>query len=115
MNEFIYFRKFQFKNIVGEIGDFVLISNADSAEPDTEGGCDAARIVGLYEDSTNSRDPFRARVQWYSRPNDLPVSCFNNIEPIQFLEKEVKFCVVISTSKITFSLLSKVLINTDTI
>lgn len=89
LNEFICSRKFQFKNIVGEIGDFVLISNADSAEPDTEGGCDAAHIIALYEDTTNSNDPFRARVQWYSRPGDLPASCFKNSEPIKFLENEV--------------------------
>lgn len=67
----------------------MLISNADSAEPDTEAGCDAARIISLYEDSTNSSDPFRAKVQWYSKPGDLPASCFNTSEPIEFLEKEV--------------------------
>lgn len=101
-NDLTYSRKFQFKKIVAEIGDFVLISNADSAEPDTESGCDAARIIALYEDTTNSSDPFRARVQWYSRPSDLPTSCFNNSEPIQFLEKEVRmlfsFCLGFSVT-----------------
>lgn len=82
-------RKFQFGNITGSIGDYVLISNADAAEPDTEAGCDAARILSLYEDRTNSNDPFRAKVQWYSWPSNLPNWCFNNMDTIKFLEKEV--------------------------
>ncbi|XP_075981125.1 origin recognition complex subunit 1 [Anticarsia gemmatalis] len=86
---FHFYEKFQFGNIVAGIGDFVLVSNADAAEPDTEGGCDAARILSLYEDKTNNSNPFRAKVQWYSRPGDLPNSCFSNMEPISFFENEV--------------------------
>ncbi|CAB3229047.1 unnamed protein product [Arctia plantaginis] len=86
---FHFYEKFQFGNITASIGDYVLVSNADAAEPDTEAGCDAARILSLYEDRTNSNDPFRAKVQWYSWPNDLPNWCFNNIDTISFLEKEV--------------------------
>ncbi|XP_053614639.1 origin recognition complex subunit 1 [Plodia interpunctella] len=88
-NSFYYYEKFQFQQIVAGIGDFVLISNADAAEPDTEDGCDAARIVALYEDRSNNNDPFRAKVQWYSKPSDLPASCFNNMEPLLFAEREV--------------------------
>ncbi|XP_063830342.1 origin recognition complex subunit 1 isoform X1 [Ostrinia nubilalis] len=88
-NSFQYYEKFQFKNIIAEINDFVLVSNADAAEPDTEEGCDAARILSLYEDSSNKHDPFRAKVQWYSKPADLPNSCLNKMDPISFLEKEV--------------------------
>lgn len=86
---FYLFRKFQFKDIIAEVGDFVLISNADAAEPDTEGGCDAARILLLYEDTSNNNDPFRAKVQWYSRHNDLPKECLNHCDNIKFLDKEV--------------------------
>lgn len=86
---FSFSSKFQFKKLVAGVGDFVLISNADSAEPDTEEGCDAARIVALYEDISSNSNPFRAKVQWYSRPSDLPNWCFNKIEPIDFMEKEV--------------------------
>lgn len=71
------------------------MSNADSAEPDTEEGCDAAKILALYEDSYNKRDPFKAKVQWYSKPNDLPKSCFNNREHINFFEKEVNVYIII--------------------
>ncbi|CAD0203314.1 unnamed protein product [Chrysodeixis includens] len=86
---FRYYEKFQFGSITAGIGDYVLVSNADAAEPDTEGGCDAARIVSLYEDPTNSSDPFRAKVQWYSRPTDLPNWCFSNMDPVSFMENEV--------------------------
>lgn len=76
--------------MIGEIGDYVLISNADAAEPDTEEGCDAACIMALYEDTSNKNDPFRAKVQWYSRPNDIPKLCLNHSEPINFLNNEVR-------------------------
>ncbi|XP_026491784.2 origin recognition complex subunit 1 [Vanessa tameamea] len=86
-NSFHFYKKFQFADIVAEIGDFVLISNADAAEPDTEGGCDAAKILALYEDQSNKNDPFRAKVQWYSRPSDLPKEC--DSKNILFYDKEV--------------------------
>ncbi|KAL4704286.1 hypothetical protein ACJJTC_016304 [Scirpophaga incertulas] len=88
-NSFHYYKKFQFKKIIAEIGDCVLISNADSAEPDTEEGCDAARIVDLYEDTSNKNDPFRAKVQWYSKAKDLPSWFTNKMDAIDFLEYEV--------------------------
>ncbi|XP_013187490.2 origin recognition complex subunit 1 [Amyelois transitella] len=88
-NLFCYYEKFEFGEIVAGIGDFVLISNADAPEPDTEEGCDAARIVSLYEDGSNNNDPFRAKVQWYSKPVDLPTSCFHNTDPISFIDREV--------------------------
>ncbi|XP_041984784.1 origin recognition complex subunit 1 [Aricia agestis] len=84
-----YYEKFQYKHIVAGLGDFVLVSNADAAEPDTEDGCDAAKILSLYEDRTNKRDPFRAKVQWFSKWSDLPKGCLNENEPIDFFEKEV--------------------------
>ncbi|XP_069365210.1 origin recognition complex subunit 1-like [Maniola hyperantus] len=83
-----YYKKFQFKDIVGEIGDYVLISNPDSAEPDTEDGCDVAKILALYEDSSNDH-PFRAKVQWYTNHDRLPLSCYNQAEPINFYSREV--------------------------
>ena len=43
------FRKFKFSSICGMVGDFVLVSNADSFDPDTEEGCDIAEILQLYE------------------------------------------------------------------
>ncbi|CAK1550733.1 unnamed protein product [Leptosia nina] len=88
-NTFHYFSKFQFKDIIAEVGDYVLVSNADSAEPDTEEGCDAAKILALYEDHYNKHDPFRAKVQWYSKVNDLPKKNLNNKEQLDFLDKEV--------------------------
>ncbi|XP_045537478.1 origin recognition complex subunit 1 [Papilio machaon] len=86
---FKHYEKFQFKEIIGEIGDYVLISNADAAEPDTEEGCDAAKILSLYEDLSNKTDPYRANVQWYSKPTDLPKGCLNKSDKICFFDKEV--------------------------
>ncbi|XP_037945338.1 origin recognition complex subunit 1 [Teleopsis dalmanni] len=56
------------------VGDFVLVSNADAAEPDTVEGCDIAKIICLYElhEDMCKKDPYRACVQWYSRPQCIP-------------------------------------------
>lgn len=65
-----------------------MVSNADAAEPDTEEGCDAARIVALYENREKKSDPFRAKVQWYTKPCDLPTSV-SRMDDVQFFDREV--------------------------
>ncbi|XP_068147511.1 origin recognition complex subunit 1 [Drosophila tropicalis] len=55
------------------VGDYILVSNADAAEPDTVDGCDIARIQYLYElRELTDRQSCRAIVQWYSRPQAIP-------------------------------------------
>lgn len=76
---------FYVKCIIGpltlSVGDFVLVSNADASEPDTVEGCDIARILHLYElREMSDRDPCRALVQWYSRPECVPHKYFDNDE-----------------------------------
>lgn len=75
---------FYAKCIIGpltlSVGDFVLVSNADSAFPDTEEGCDIAKILYLYElrEVLPDKDPCRAVVQWYSRPECIPHKHFDD-------------------------------------
>lgn len=74
---------FYAKCIIGpltlSVGDFVLVANADSSDPDTIEGCDIARILHLYElREMSDRDPFRALVQWYSRPECVPHKHFDD-------------------------------------
>uniref|UniRef100_A0A6P4FHW6 Origin recognition complex subunit 1 n=1 Tax=Drosophila rhopaloa TaxID=1041015 RepID=A0A6P4FHW6_DRORH len=61
------------------VGDFILVSNADAAEPDTVGGCDVAQILYMYElrELTN-RETSRAIVQWYSWPKAIPHNKFDD-------------------------------------
>uniref|UniRef100_A0A034VNB0 Origin recognition complex subunit 1 n=1 Tax=Bactrocera dorsalis TaxID=27457 RepID=A0A034VNB0_BACDO len=68
-----FYQKCIFGDLTLSLGDFVLVSNADAAEPDTVEGCDIGKILHLYElcDSVD-RDPYRAIVQWYSRPECVP-------------------------------------------
>uniref|UniRef100_A0A182JVZ4 Origin recognition complex subunit 1 n=1 Tax=Anopheles christyi TaxID=43041 RepID=A0A182JVZ4_9DIPT len=70
-----FYSKCIFGALTLEVGNFVLVSNMDAAEPDSVDGCDVARIVHMYEvlnsDCTNM-DPCRAIVEWYSRPSTLP-------------------------------------------
>ncbi|KAH8276499.1 hypothetical protein KR026_003964 [Drosophila bipectinata] len=55
------------------VGDYILVSNADAAEPDTVDGCDVAKILHMYDlREQTDRDPCRAVVQWYSRPQAIP-------------------------------------------
>ncbi|KAJ9601789.1 hypothetical protein L9F63_000081 [Diploptera punctata] len=79
-----YYREFAFGRIHGKIGDFVLISNADSADPDTVEGCDVAEILKLFE--AKGDDPYKAKVKWYSRPNGLPKKFASSKELYQNLE-----------------------------
>lgn len=76
---------FYAKCIIGpltlSIGDFVLVSNADASDPDSIEGCDIAKILYLYElREMSNRDPCRAIVQWYSRPQSIPHKHFDNDE-----------------------------------
>uniref|UniRef100_A0A182HQL5 Origin recognition complex subunit 1 n=1 Tax=Anopheles arabiensis TaxID=7173 RepID=A0A182HQL5_ANOAR len=70
-----FYSKCIFGALTLEVGNYVLVSDMDAAEPDSIDGCDVARIVHMYEvlnsDCTNM-DPCRAIVEWYSRPSALP-------------------------------------------
>ncbi|XP_036330995.1 origin recognition complex subunit 1, partial [Rhagoletis pomonella] len=71
--EVSFYRKCIFEDLTLSLGDFVLVSNADAAEPDTVEGCDIGKILYLYElHDAVDRDPYRAIVQWYSRPECVP-------------------------------------------
>ncbi|XP_058819220.1 origin recognition complex subunit 1 isoform X2 [Topomyia yanbarensis] len=63
-----------------EVGNYILVSNMDSAEPDSLAGCDVARIEHMYETMTDDPkvDNCRAIVQWYSRPAALPTKNIND-------------------------------------
>ncbi|XP_058059448.1 origin recognition complex subunit 1 [Anopheles bellator] len=73
-----FYSKCIFGALTLEVGNFILVSNMDAAEPDSIDGCDVAQILHMYElfstDANNNRDPCRAIVQWYSRPAGLPKS-----------------------------------------
>lgn len=57
----------------------MLISNADSAEPDTVEGCDVGRLLKLYESQDKDlKDRFRAHVQWFCRASDVPANCLKD-------------------------------------
>lgn len=63
------------------IGDYILVSNADAAEPDTVDGCDVGKILYLYElREMTDKEPFRAIVQWFSRPQSIPHKNFDSDE-----------------------------------
>ncbi|XP_053962636.1 origin recognition complex subunit 1 [Anastrepha ludens] len=68
-----FYEKCIYEDLTLSLGDCILVSNADAAEPDTVDGCDIGKILHLYElrEDTN-RDPYRAIVQWYSRPECVP-------------------------------------------
>lgn len=76
-----FYKKCIFGSMSISVGDFVLVSNADSAEQDLE-GCDVGRILYLFQIFepllATRRDPYRAIVQWYSRPKDIQEKYFDN-------------------------------------
>lgn len=75
-----FYRKCIMGPLTLEIGNYVLVSNMDSADPDSISGCDIARIDHMYELMTDDPeiDTFRAIVQWYSRPSAIPDKIIHN-------------------------------------
>lgn len=86
-----FYRKCHVGHLTLEIGNYVLVSNFDKADPGTIESCDIARIEHMYEiiDDENSSDPFKAVVQWYCRPIDLPESIANDDNYTFDFEREI--------------------------
>ncbi|XP_050073828.1 origin recognition complex subunit 1 [Anopheles maculipalpis] len=86
-----FYSKCIFGALTLEVGNYVLVSNVDAAEPDSVDGCDVARIVHMYEmlnTDCTKMDPCRAIVEWYSRPSALPAKIIND-ENYAFDAREV--------------------------
>nr|CAD7424172.1 unnamed protein product [Timema monikensis] len=45
---FTYYKRFKFGSIVAGVGDFIMVANADAAEPDTMEGSDVAKIKKIW-------------------------------------------------------------------
>uniref|UniRef100_A0A1A9X3S8 Origin recognition complex subunit 1 n=1 Tax=Glossina brevipalpis TaxID=37001 RepID=A0A1A9X3S8_9MUSC len=85
-----FYNKCAIGPMILNVGDFVLVSNADASEPDTVEGCDIAKILHLYElQEKSNRDPYRAIVQWYSRPQSIPAKYVNKDELCFDFEREL--------------------------
>ncbi|TDG46374.1 hypothetical protein AWZ03_007148 [Drosophila navojoa] len=73
-----FYKKCVYGPLTLSVGDYILVANADSAEPDTVDGCDIAKILHLYElREMTDKEPCRAIVQWYSRPQAIPHRFFD--------------------------------------
>nr|NP_477303.1 origin recognition complex subunit 1 [Drosophila melanogaster]O16810.2 RecName: Full=Origin recognition complex subunit 1; Short=DmORC1 [Drosophila melanogaster]AOQ07861.1 Orc1-RA [synthetic construct]AAF59236.1 origin recognition complex subunit 1 [Drosophila melanogaster]AAM11133.1 LD11626p [Drosophila melanogaster]AOQ14211.1 Orc1-PA [synthetic construct] len=76
-----FYQKCIYGPLTLSVGDFILVSNADAAEPDTVSGCDVARILHMYElRELTDREPCRAIVQWYSWPKAIPHNKYDDDE-----------------------------------
>ncbi|XP_034108753.1 origin recognition complex subunit 1 [Drosophila albomicans] len=74
-----FYKKCVYGPLTLSIGDYILVANADAAEPDTVDGCDIAKILHLYElREMSSKESCRAIVQWYSRPQAIPHKYFDD-------------------------------------
>ncbi|EDW09330.1 origin recognition complex subunit 1 [Drosophila mojavensis] len=73
-----FYKKCVYGPLTLSVGDYILVANADSAEPDTVDGCDIAKILHLYElREMTDKESCRAIVQWYSRPQCIPHRFFD--------------------------------------
>lgn len=73
-----FYKKCVYGPLTLSVGDYILVANADSAEPDTVDGCDIAKILHLYElREMTAKETCRAIVQWYSRPQAIPHRFFD--------------------------------------
>lgn len=67
----IHYKSFYLDDLKFEIGDFVLIRNDESVDPEDPSHCHVAQIKELY-DNGDKYEPHVARVQWFSRVSELP-------------------------------------------
>ncbi|GFT61485.1 origin recognition complex subunit 1 [Nephila pilipes] len=67
----IHYKAFSIDDLKFEIGDFVLIREDESVDPEDPSHCYIGRIKDLY-DNGDEYEPHIARVQWFSRVSDLP-------------------------------------------
>lgn len=88
-NNAVFHRKCIYGALTLEVGNYVLVSNMDNAEPDSISGCDIARIEHMYEIPTNIDPEHRAIVQWFSRPGALPTSILNDENYVFDFDKEI--------------------------
>ncbi|XP_064542703.1 origin recognition complex subunit 1 [Drosophila montana] len=73
-----FYKKCVYGPLTLTVGDYILVANADAAEPDTVEGCDIAKILYLYElREMTAKESCRAIVQWYSRPQAIPHKYFD--------------------------------------
>lgn len=73
-----FYKKCVYGPLTLTVGDYILVANADAAEPDTVDGCDIAKILHLYElREMSHKESCRAIVQWYSRPQAIPHKNFD--------------------------------------
>ncbi|GFQ83082.1 origin recognition complex subunit 1 [Trichonephila clavata] len=67
----IHYKAFYLDDLKFEIGDFVLIRNDESVDPEDPSHCYVGQIKDLY-DNGDKYEPHVARVQWFSRVTELP-------------------------------------------
>ncbi|KAH8370647.1 hypothetical protein KR093_004425 [Drosophila rubida] len=73
-----FYKKCVYGSLTLSIGDYILVANADAADPDTVEGCDIAKILHLYElREMSNKETCRTIVQWYSRPQAIPHKHFD--------------------------------------
>ncbi|XP_055536896.1 origin recognition complex subunit 1 [Wyeomyia smithii] len=80
MRPALFYSKCYYGALTLKVGNYVLVSNVDSPEPDSVSGSDIARIEHMYETLADDpkADTCRAIVQWFSRPTALPSKIINS-------------------------------------
>jgi len=67
------YKAFNLDDLQVNTGEFILIRTTDSMNND-ELDCEVAQLDKLYEDYDNKNDPYRAKVKWLCRPENLPAN-----------------------------------------
>ncbi|KAG8197381.1 hypothetical protein JTE90_013504 [Oedothorax gibbosus] len=85
----VYYKSFFLDEEKFCIGDFALIRNDDSIDPEDISNCYVGQIKELY-DTGDKYEPHQARVQWYSRITELPPytrKYFNQVHTREVIEE----------------------------
>lgn len=75
-----FYKQCIFGSMILTTNDYVLVLNADSAELDSEEGCDLGKILFLFEvlEPLQTERDYRALVQWYVRPSSISSKYFDD-------------------------------------
>nr|XP_042894751.1 origin recognition complex subunit 1 isoform X2 [Parasteatoda tepidariorum] len=79
------YKSFTCGDVIYNIGDYVLIRNDNSVDPEDIFNCFIAQIKDLYE-TDSVHKPYQAHVRWFSRTSDLPIHCQKSLDQIYDFE-----------------------------
>ncbi|KFM83099.1 Origin recognition complex subunit 1, partial [Stegodyphus mimosarum] len=82
------YESFRLGNLHISVGDFVLVRNDDSVDPEDFSNSFVAQVKELFDTGVEP-DPHQAKVQWFSRVSELPSFALKFIDQVDSVNEVV--------------------------